>query len=168
MNTRYRSGHEGFTLIETLVYLALYALIMVGAMTALYSIFASSARNAEIAMVEEEGNFLVGKIEWVLSNAETIQLPANEGAELDLTREDGSQVALWRTGSSLRIEINGAAPETLNNSNTRISDLSFIHTLPTSDGIDPERIEASFTLHATTSDGFALDRDFKTTHYVRK
>ena len=159
---------RGFTLIETLVYLALYAIIMTGAITAVYSIFESSARNETIAMIEEEGDFLQGKFEWNIANASSIELPESSGSMLTLTLHDGSHVVLSSSGTNIQIAVDGGEAEILNNTNVSIPDLAFVHTLPSSDGIDPESIRASCTMQATTSDGHALSRDFSTLKYLRK
>jgi hypothetical protein len=168
MSTSATECARGFTLVETLVYLALYAIIMTGALTAVYSVYESSARNETIAMVEEEGEYLLGKIDWALADAASIDSPATTGSTLDLTLQDGSTVGFWNSGGNMRIQENGAPVQTLNNSNVAITMLQFTHTLSTGNGIDPERIEASFTIFATTSDGHLLTRDFSTTKYLRK
>ena len=58
------SGVEGFTLIETLMYLALFALIIGGGMTATYQIIESTAGSASHILLQEEGNFILRKIAW--------------------------------------------------------------------------------------------------------
>ena len=57
-----KSG-AGFTLIEVLVYLALFGLIMSGAVVSAYQMFEASGRNQTRAMIQEEGDFIVAKID---------------------------------------------------------------------------------------------------------
>lgn len=159
---------RGFTLIETLVYLALYAIIISGALTAAYGMFESGARNETAAMVEEEGDYLTAKIDWSLSDAASVQSPAISGDLLSVTRFDGSTVNIRSLGSVMRIQENDEPAQTLNNSNVSIADLSFTHALSTSDGLDPESISASFIVYATTTDGHVLSRDFSSLEYLRK
>lgn len=159
---------RGFTLIETLVYLGLYAIIILGALAAAYGMFESSAHNETAAMIEEEGDYLTAKIDWALSDAASIRLPASSGSLLSLVWSDGSSVVISSLGSSMRIQKNAAPAQVLNNPNVSVVGLTFIHALPTSDGLDPESVSASFTLDATTSDGHALSRDFSTLEYLRQ
>lgn len=60
--------NRGFTLIETLVYIALLGILMGGAMLAVYQLIANVGQvNANIA-IEEEANFLLRKVNWALGN----------------------------------------------------------------------------------------------------
>lgn len=159
---------SGFTLIETLVYLSLYAVIMSGAIVAIYSIFESSARNQAQAMVQEEGSYLIGKIDWAMSNAVSIQQPTNTGSVLSITRFDHSAVTISQNGANLEFSENGAPAVSLNNTNIGVTGLLFTHTNASSDGIDPESIQAEITISATTSDGHVFSRSFTTIKFLRK
>ena len=53
---------KGFTLIETIVYLALFSILMGGAIVAAFNIFESAGRQQTHTMLQEEGNFLIAKI----------------------------------------------------------------------------------------------------------
>ncbi len=72
-----KSKNSGFTLIETMIYIALFALIMTGTIVSIYGILGSSARNQLKAMVQEEGSFLVGKVDWSLNGASSIEVRDN-------------------------------------------------------------------------------------------
>ncbi|OGG52891.1 hypothetical protein A3H16_03435 [Candidatus Kaiserbacteria bacterium RIFCSPLOWO2_12_FULL_53_8] len=159
---------KGFTMIETLVYLALYAIIMTGLLSAVYSLIESSVHNQTVAMVEEEGNFLAGKIEWALSNAREILAPSSSGSTLSVTTFDGSPITIGLTGGDMRIQEASNPAHILNNTNVSITNLSFTHARASSDGINPESIESSFTIFATTSSGRFLSRAFSTLKYLRK
>src|SRR3989344_2337496 len=67
---------KGFTLIETLVYLALFALIIGGMVVAAYLLFETSDRYQTRAMLQEEQNFVMAKIMRTLNNAKDICAPA--------------------------------------------------------------------------------------------
>ena len=116
---------EGFTLIETVIYIALFAFIMTGALVSIYGILGSSARNQTKAMVQEEGSFLLGKIDWALSGVETINLPDDsdgDGIELDLTlsvkkfdTSPENPIVITLSGGDFTISRGGGAAQTLNN-----------------------------------------------------
>ena len=159
---------RGFTLIETLVYLALYTIIVGGVLASVYSMFESSAHNETVAMLEEEGDYLAAMIDWVLSEAVSIQSPIHSGNLLSVTHSDGSTVGISSPGAYIRIQENTAPKQTLNNSNVSVILLMFVHTLATSNGYNPESVLVSFTLLATTSDGHVLSRDFSVLKYLHK
>jgi hypothetical protein len=55
---------KGFTLIETLMYLALFTLIIGGGMLATYQIIESTTASYGHILLQEEGNFILRKIAW--------------------------------------------------------------------------------------------------------
>ena len=161
---------KGFTLIEMLIYLALYSIIIFGAVAAVYGIFESTARNQTAAMVEEEGAYLISKIDWALESASLVSIPAvsTSGAQLTIQNYDGATLTFASSGESMSIKNGDYATELLNNANTSIIDLSFAHTSASQNGLYPEELSASFTIVATTSEGSALSRSFSTVKYIRK
>jgi len=158
--------HAGFTLIETLVYLGLYALISLGMLTAVYSLLESGARNETTAMVEEEGDYLIEKIDTVLVNAASIRSPVDSGDALAVNGSDGSSVIVESDASTMRLQEGNTEFQTLSNSNVTVVDLVFTHKLSTGNGSNIESVSATFTLFATTSDGHVLSRDFSSLRYL--
>lgn len=129
------SNVRGFTLIEVLVYLALYSIIIGGAVVAAYGMFESSGHNQTKAMVEEEGGYLLSKIEWALSSG------------------DNSLVFDVAEGN-MRLARGTAVPEILNNSNISVSNFYFTNNGTT-----------SFTLSARTPQGSWYSEDFSVVNY---
>lgn len=173
--------NRGFTLIETLIYLALYAIIMTGAIVSAYAILSSSARNQTKALVQEEGSFLVGKIDWVLSGTQAINQPndgvsstVDQGSTLSITKFDaslGNPIVITLDGTNLTITRGTNPTEALNNSGIQISCPAagcFKHTSASGDGVNPESLSAYFTLTTRTSDGISYSQDFSTTKYLRR
>lgn len=154
---------RGFTLIETLVYIALFALIIGGFVAASYMLFETSDRNQTKAMMQQEGNFLIAKVKWSLSGALLVSAPAanTSGATLSLVRSDGS-VAVFALASTTMM-LNGNA---LNNTNTVMSKLVFIHA--SAGSTNPESVETGFTITATTPNGMTVSESASTTSYLRK
>lgn len=56
-------NNRGFTLIEVLIYIALFSLIVSGFFVAAYAIFSGIGRYDAQSMVQMEGDFLLAKIE---------------------------------------------------------------------------------------------------------
>jgi hypothetical protein len=111
---------------------------------------------------------LIGKIDWILADAQSMSLPTAQGSTLLVTRFDGSTASIFLSGSAMRIREGAVASAVLNNSNTAITNLIFIHTNKQGIGIQPERIDARFTIVATSTDGHVFSREFSTTKYLRK
>lgn len=180
---------SGFTLVETMIYVALFAIIMSGAIVSIYGIIGSSARNQTKAMAEEEGSFLLGKIDWALtgvvigSGTSSVSQPAvtagnsASGDTLALKKsDDGTTLIsvvldLDASGKNFEIARDGGAAETLNNSNVWITCPPagcFAHTAGSGDGITYESVSADFTVNTLTSEGLSYSQEFSTIKYLRK
>src|SRR5262245_42467784 len=80
----------GFTLIEVLVYLALFTILVGGAVLAAYNVIESNGRNQTLAVLQQESNFLTGKINWALTGISDVGSPANNSTsgKLSVTKSD--------------------------------------------------------------------------------
>lgn len=156
-----------------MIYLALFAIIMTGSLAGTYSLLESAGRNQVKAMAQEEGNYLIGKIDWAMTGISAISSPGagSSGTTLSVTKYDtsvGNPLVIALSGNDLTLSRAGAPAETLNNVNVAITDLTFTHVRGSGTGFVPESISASFTLNATTSEGFPFTQRFSTVKYVRK
>lgn len=168
---------NGFTLIEVMVYLGLFAILFGGVILAAYNIVESSDRNQTKAMVQEEGNFLMAKINWVISGAQSITSPAIGAAclapacPLSVIKWDtsiGNPVVVSLTGTDMTLTRGSNPPAVLNNNNVQIINLSFTHTNASGDGIDPESLKTQFTVSARMATGLNITEIFSSTDYLRK
>jgi type II secretory pathway pseudopilin PulG len=170
------SRHKGFTLIETLVYIGLYAIIMAGAVISMYTLFESGERNQTKAMVQEEGNFLLAKVDWALTGARTINLPVAgaSGKTLSVTKWDtaaGNPVVITISNGSMTMSRSGNPAVVLNNADVQIicpTANCFTHSSASGDGINQENATATFSVHATTTNGLSFSQEFSTTKYIRR
>ena len=154
---------KGFTLIETLVYLGLFSFIMVALLASAFNLFRNMDRTETKAMLQEEGDFLLSKIDWALTGASNVTSPAvgSPSNTLTLTKE-GSSLTFSLNGTDLQLE--GVI---LNNSNVKVTTASFTFS-HTGSASNPESITALFTLNTNTSSGQSISEDFQTTKYLRK
>lgn len=165
------SSQLGFSLIEVLVYLFLFALFIGGGIVTAYNIFESSGRNEAKALVQAEGDFMSAKIDWTLSGVQTVNSP----------QVGVSDSVLWVTkwnvpdnpwiidlsGTQMRLCRGACSPaKGLNSDNVQVSNLSFTHTF--AGGSNPESVQANFTLSADTPGGLVVSQNFSTTKYLRK
>lgn len=162
---------RGFTLIEVILYLALFAMIFGGIIVSAYNVIEGSGRTQSRAQMQEEGEFLLGKITWVLSGAQTINSPSigDESSILSVTKYNGATLQVKLDDANL--ELNNAGTSTvLNASGISIvpGSLKFKHQMDSGIGINPESVESEFTLTAKTPNGQDITQDFSSTTYLRK
>lgn len=65
---------KAFTLIETMVYLALLSLLMLGSVSLAYTVARRSDHDAEALKTHEEGTFLLQKVAWVIGQSRAVQI----------------------------------------------------------------------------------------------
>lgn len=164
---------RAFSLIETIIYLALFGILMGGAVVSAANLFESQSRSHTTSVIEDEGNFLIGKINWALYGAEAVTSPplGSSGTTLTITKWDtavGNPLVINQNGTNLTLSRAGGTAVVLNNSNVAISNLSFQHIAGSGDGVQPEGLKTSFTLTALTPNGMVVSRSFTSTNYVRK
>jgi prepilin-type N-terminal cleavage/methylation domain-containing protein len=181
---------KGFTLIETIIYLALFAIFLGGAVATAYNMFEASGRNQTKNIVQEEGNFLIAKIEWALAGTQIVNSPLANNLPCTLPATPCLLALNKITGLDpitkqpiiTRIEINLAGTDMvliypdnippnsfiLNNSSVRISNFAFTHNVESGSGGNSESVRADFTLTTNTPNGMQISQDFSTTKYLRK
>lgn len=154
---------RGFTLIEVMVYLALFGIIMSGIVEASSLLFLSHDRSQTKAMLEEEAQFFVQKSISTLNNAKAISAPAagRSATALVFLRYDG-------TGNTLSTSTTNYYVGTtrLNNTNTSVDKVSFTHLYDASLGIDG--VTMAFYLSARTPGGIVITKIATSTYYLRK
>ena len=148
---------RGFTLVETVIYIALLGVLMVGAVTTAYQLTQHMGNVSDKNTAGEEGNFVLRKLNWVLtgtSTSATITLPSPSTpytSSLDLNRADGTHVIVRYNANNSSIELSesGGVPSSsytpLTTVNVKVSQLQF-HYLAAFGG-SPAGIEASTTIN---------------------
>lgn len=156
---------QGFTLIETLVYLALFALIIGGMVVAAYMLFETSDRYQTRAMMQEEQNFIMAKIMRSLNNAEQICSPAvsTPGSSLSIASYGGSCGDFTVLHSDGNVTLNGSV-NILNSSNIKVDQLLFTHV----SGSNTDGVQIDLTVSAVTPTGKPITSSMSTTRYIRK
>ena len=71
--------NKAFTLIETLVYIALFSMFITGAVVSSYELTESSQVNDTAADIEIEGQFLESKIQYDLAHNITVASITSDG-----------------------------------------------------------------------------------------
>jgi prepilin-type N-terminal cleavage/methylation domain-containing protein len=170
---KYGEISRGFTLIELIIYIALFSILIGGVITCTYNLFESSGHNETQAMLVEEGNFLLGKTSWLMSGIQTINTPTanTSGNTLSVTKTDpsvGNPVVMSMSGNNITLQRGATTAQILNNTNVWLSNVSFAHTIQSGQGLVPESIIATFTLNTRTPDGVVVSHVFSETYYIEK
>ena len=155
---------SGFTLIEALVYIALFGLFMTGAIVAAYNLSEGSGRAQARAMLKMEGDFLLRKIELLCRDSSEVASPTvnASGTTLVVLRPDGSTVRVSLVGDNLQLD-SGDGPQRLADGDVRVTELVFQHTRADGIGVDPEEVSFRFTVAAVAPNGMLVTERFPTT-----
>src|SRR3989338_6879023 len=96
-----RRRTRGFTLLETVIYIALLTLIMGGTLAATYELLSGQSRASGHNTTQEEGGFVLGKFAWAMGQIVTITTPSSGTTQnLDIETVSG-QVELCLTGAAI-------------------------------------------------------------------
>ena len=129
-------NNRGFSLIETIIYLALFSVIIGGGMVGVYQIVDSNNKNLAATAMEQEANFLLRKINWALTGATDAIAPNSQ--TLNITKGGNSYLFDF---NDKYLRLDGAE---LNNDTAPVESLSFVSA--PADGAKPASITAKFTI----------------------
>ena len=146
---------KGFTLIEVIVYLALFAILITGALEASFNLFEAGGHSAAEALLAEEGGFVVAKVQVELAGATSVTVPVADSSSGVLTVSKPS-------GTST------LDPTKLVGGQVSMSNASFYHAAELGTGLVPESVGVRFTLSTRTSKGVMLSQEFFSTTSLRK
>ena len=147
---------RGFTLLETVVYIALLGFILTGAVASSYKLVSNSSKIDASNNITEEGSFFIKKLSWTLSGANTIAAPNGWGNALMVTRYDGIVVEIRQNAGAIEMRENSAVYTSLTSADARVSSVSF-HFISAVNN-SPAGLEASTTINGQT---------FYFTYYLR-
>src|SRR5258708_4700865 len=97
-----KSG-KGFTLIETIIYLGLFALVMSGIIVSAYALVETAGRNQAKAVLQEEKDFLVAKINYALAGVDPTHTITASGSSFSATKYGGQTEKLCLVGTSMKL-----------------------------------------------------------------
>ncbi|QQR65038.1 type II secretion system protein [Candidatus Kaiserbacteria bacterium] len=151
---------NGFTLIETIIYVGLFGIICSGIFVSIYPFFTGAERLSRNITNEDESSFILAKIRYALINTITtpqgvITTPGEGETSDTLVLEQDRHVAYiftLDTGnafctpplicSQVTLMDHGKDPLPLNASRVTIDNITFTHHAPVGDA--PRSLEVSF------------------------
>jgi prepilin-type N-terminal cleavage/methylation domain-containing protein len=156
---------KGFTLIESLIYLALFTIIIGGGLVSVYQIIQSTNANKNHIILQEEANFLFRKMNGVLVGTTSISQPTNNSDTDLVIIKNGSNISFHLTNASNGdLTLNGTL---LNSESVKVSLTPtthlFEHVIVAG---KPDAIVIKFTL-TTVQNGRNVSQNFSFTKYLR-
>ena len=127
---------SGFTLIETILYIALFVFIMAAVVLATYNMIASTDKSQYRSLIHNEGQFVIRKFNSVLNGASSVTI---SGTTLTAHYPSGSNKVI--DYGSGKITVGGT---TLNSDIAPVTSLSFIATPPA--GNRPVEVQMQFRM----------------------
>lgn len=157
--------NKGFTLLESIIYIALFSIVIGGGMVATYQIIESSQASYNHVILQEEANFLFRKIDWALTGS-LIATPAvlAQANNLVVTKDiDGTstqlEFILSANTNNLFLKRGLADPNILNSSNLIVNSISFEQ--------NPEKTIITNISLTTFQNGRVASQNFSMTKYIR-
>jgi Tfp pilus assembly protein PilW len=155
----------GTTLIEVIIYLALFTIIIGGSLVSVHQIIESTNKLQSKVVLQEEANFILRKINWALNgatNMSTNVTPPSLSITNPLQPVSDSPLVFDLHNGYLRLKRGAGLESNLNSQNVTVSNLVFTYTA--SSGGKPASIKVSFTL---TEKEKGEKGNFETTRYLR-
>ncbi|MEK7564053.1 MAG: prepilin-type N-terminal cleavage/methylation domain-containing protein [Patescibacteria group bacterium] len=159
---------KGFTLIEVIIYIALFSLLIGTAFITTHQIIDGSGKLSVKNTTQEEGIFVLRKINYALTGISTITTPSTgnlNSNNLNITKYDANQINIRLNGTKIEMKENVGPntylPLTTDNVTVKASSLNFAYIAPIDSS--PAGITASFLI---VKDG--KDYPFSITKYIRK
>lgn len=165
---------NGFTLIETIIYLALFAIIIGGGMVATWHIIEATAAAQNHIMLQEEANFLLRKLNWALTglpNQTSVAIPSPAIPYSDTTlrlTKNGVLLTFALTDNILTLQYGSGPVLPLTISSIIISATPSTHVFERHiEPGKPDAVTVNFTL-TTAQNGRPATQDFSITKYLRQ
>ena len=153
----------GFTLIEVMIYIALFSILMGGVFITVFRLLDGSNKLNNKITIQEEGNFVLRKLDWMFTGLDSANLPVVSGTgcsqslSIQKINFPGNPILLRFNTNSLELKEGAGAYLPLTTSNVVVSCLK-VRLIPVV-GTSPFGITATTTINGV---------DFSITKYFRK
>src|SRR3990167_4074727 len=95
---------KGFTLIEVIIYIALFSLLMGSAFVVVYQLIEGSDKLSVKNTTQEEGNFVMRKFNWALTGISSINSPSSGTSNiLKVTKYGGNKINICLDSNKIKI-----------------------------------------------------------------
>ena len=153
--------NKGFTLIETIIYIALLTLFIGSGVTTAFYLTDSAEKGKADINASADAEFLLQKISWVLNDVQSITTPTSGATAATLsvnkTGSGTNPFVVDLASGRARLARGSATPVELTGDRVTIANLSFIHIAAVVP--KPAGIQVSFMVN---------NKSFSMTKYLRK
>ncbi len=167
-SSKLKAGN-GFTLLETIIYVALLSVMTSFVMVVFYQLIGGSDQHRNRVEVDQEANFMMQKIVWALVGAQAINQPTGgaTSTSLSINRFNyGQNPVVFDIGASnLRISKASGTPVILGSSRVFLDQLLFEH-LPETQGA-PEGVKVTIKLSSSNIARPTASTTLENTIYLR-
>ena len=167
MNTHQR----GFTLIEVVIYIALFSILIGGVVVSAYTILESNGRSQTERGLVQEGNFLLDKINWIMLDCQTINYPlpntSSTNISIDTWASTTNPYIIETIGNNITIQKGTSTPQVLNNPDYSIENTKFIHIQKSENNFVSHSLYVEFILHTRTLHGSIISEKFSAEFYIK-
>ena len=151
--------NKGFTLIEVIIYIALFSFLIGNAFVVAYQLIDNSGKLETKNNIQEEGNFVMRKLNWALTGVKTFSI---SDSRLTINKYNDS-VVIIKLGSGVdakKILMNDTGSFLpITTGNMQVEGLNFTQV-----GTDPIGVSITVKIKTINTD----PQDFNITKYLRK
>ncbi len=134
-------AREGFTLIETVVYIGLLTIMIGGTLLTVYRLMGDLNGMRGKVNTDEEANFLLRKIDWALTGASAVSIPSSDTLVVTKVGFSPNPIKIDLASTTLELSRGGGTPTPLNSVNVVVSSTTFQHLTA------PEGVSTTITVN---------------------
>ncbi len=138
---------NGFTLIEIIIYIALFGVLMTSALVTVYELLNSVEINKTALITQTEGTFINDKLRWAITGSTIVTTDGDILSIVPSTHIPFGQITFYVNDEILYIKRGTNPPELLTSTDMIVSDFSIIITPAT--GLLSEYIQVKYKLNQT-------------------
>lgn len=138
-------NRAGFTLIELIIFIAIFAVSMGALMTVFVSVSGVAIRQSSVAEVQSQSQFLLQTIQHYVERSSVVEIDADDATDtlvLRMPNEDEDPVVISLNGTVVELEVGGVTQE-ITSGKVEVSNLSFVKR---SNPGGKDSVAASFTV----------------------
>jgi prepilin-type N-terminal cleavage/methylation domain-containing protein len=162
---------SGFTLIEVIVYVAIFAMMISFVASILFRVGDSAASNRGRTSIEVEADLVMSKVLWAMSGASAITVPAasSSGSSLTVSKFGSldNPISFELSSGTIYMRRAGGALVPITSKNVRVAELIFTHTPEVVS--EPESLSIKLGIAASSSDpAIRASTSLQSTFYLKK
>lgn len=155
MNIKHK---KGFTLIEIIIYITLFSILIGTSFVTAYGLIENSNKLNIKNNVQEEGSFVLRKINWALIGVKEITIPISGIThELKIIKYSNNEINVKLVGSKIKMTESMGPDNFITTENVIVSNLDF--ELISASGSSIKGVKATAKINGV---------DFTITKYIRK